>query len=356
MKKRVTTILCLALLAPIISTLSTVYAENITPIESVEWGTQTEEASEEVDEEIVEEVAEESIEETQDTTVTIDTSSPLAFLEGMSQLDPRSVEYVYFVSEGEAMNARSQNSLKDGEKYYTAQLTPPFLPSAVFFKSDRQAIQEAYLSVDDLIQYAADALNTQPQIYAETIVEDFYVFAQENYEDLQGKVVQLDSTEMPLNQDNLEMLRVEDYLTAVSLEWLSHEEVQNAFEENEMGQQVMINGEIGALFNEIAQAKQADYPELSEFFAEAASDIEGTINVDYTNQVFGIGLVATNGQEQVTGMELYLLANAGKIIDFSEDIIFSQDEFKEFVGFDAVQEITEFEASLTPDMFETTEE
>ena len=118
----------------------------------------------------------------------------------------------------------------------------------------------------------------------------------------------------------------------------------------------MIAGDIGVLYNEIAQAKQEEYPELSEFFDRATTAIEGTMNVDYENGVFGMGLVAMNDEEQMTGIELYLLESAGTIIDFTDEIVYSYEEFAEFVGFDVIQEINELEATLTPDMFETTEE
>lgn len=380
--KKSLSLLVLALLFGLSSTVITTFAENISPIESVEWGQEStseapaEEENQESSDESVEETSEETSEEATEDASTeessevesiveteevpmesaLDTSSPLAFLEGVSQLDQRSVEYASFVVVGEEMDLISQNSLKDGDKYYTAQLRPPYLPSAIFSRSDRESIQEAHISVDDLIQYAADALNTQPQIYAGTVVEDFYVFTQENYDELQGKVVQLDSTEGGLNSANLEMFRVEDFLTEVAIEWLGHEEVINAFEANEMGEQVMISGDIGALYNEIAQAKQEEYPELSEFFDRATTAIEGTMNVDYENGVFGMGLVAMNDEEQMTGIELYLLESAGTIIDFTDEIVYSYEEFAEFVGFDVIQEINELEATLTPDMFETTEE
>ena len=58
----------------------------------------------------------------------------------------------------------------------------------------------------------------------------------------------------------------------------------------------------------------------------------------------------------MTGIELYLLESAGTIIDFTDEIVYSYEEFAEFVGFDVIQEIKELEATLTPDMFETTEE
>src|SRR5699024_9611694 len=375
--KKSLSLLVLALLFGLSSPVITTFAENISPIESVEWGQEStseapaEEESQESSDESVEETSEETSEEATEDASTeessevesiveteevpmesaLDTSSPLAFLEGVSQLEQRSVEYASFVVVGEEMDLISQNSLKDGDKYYTAQLRSPYLPSAIFSRCDRESIQEAHISVDDLIQYAADALNTQPQIYAGTVVEDFYVFTQENYDELQGKVVQLDSTEGGLNSANLEMFRVEDFLTEVAIEWLGHEEVINAFEANEMGEQVMIAGDIGVLYNEIAQAKQEEYPELSEFFDRATTAIEGTMNVDYENGVFGMGLVAMNDEEQMTGIELYLLESAGTIIDFTDEIVYSYEEFAEFVGFDVIQELNELEATLLPLFF-----
>ena len=173
---------------------------------------------------------------------------------------------------------------------------------------------------------------------------------------MEGKVVQLNSVEGDISDSNLEMFRVEDYITEVALEWLGNEEVQNAFEDNELGQQVLIEGDIGTLFNEIAKQKQAEHPELSDFFSNVDSDFGGTINVDYTYGVFGVGLVATNAEGQTEGIEMYISASSGIIVDFSDDILYSYDEFVELVGFDFIADMNEIESTLTADMFETVTE
>lgn len=360
-KALILSVLFMNLIAP---TAVTIGAENISPIESIEeWGEveSTEEEGSQVSvESSVSEEVESSVEESEsaeeaqaDTqTIELDTTNPKAFLESLKQQERRALEYVHFVTEGDAVQMISKNTLRDGNKYYTAEMEPPFLPSALFFNSDRQAVQEAYLSVDDLIKFSADALNQQPQIYEGTIVEDFYVFSQENYAELEGKVIRLDSVEEETTQSNLEMFGVEDYLIEVSLEWLANEDVQNAFTDNELGKQVLIEGDIATLFNDIAKEKLADHPELSEFFSNNTSDFGGTINVDYTYGVFGIGLVSVNEEEQTEGIELYISTSSGVIMDFSEEIVYSQGDFVDFVGFDIIAEINELEASLTPDMFE----
>lgn len=347
-----------------------VMAENISPIESVDWLEESSEAvgeessqeeSEEVEETMESESPEESSEtvetddaaseeESQASTNSLDTSNPLAFLESLSQFDRRTVEYVNFMSEGENVEMVSQNTLIDGEKFYTAQLIPPFLPQALFLQSDGEAVQSAHISLDDLIKYSADALNTQPQIYEGTVVEEFYSFAQENYDALVGKVVELDPATNALAGSTLEVIRIESYLTEVALEWLGREEVLAAFESNELGEQVLINGDLATSFNEIAQAKQANYPELAEFF-EVFVNVEGTINADYNNGVFGFGLLVPNGEDNITGLELYIAQSQGEIIDFADEIVFTYDEFSELVGSDVIQQINELESGLTADQF-----
>lgn len=347
-----------------------VMAENISPIESVDW---LEESSEAVGEESSQEESEEaeettesespeessetvetddaaSEEESQASTNSLDTSNPLAFLESLSQFDRRTVEYVNFMSEGENVEMVSQNTLIDGEKFYTAQLIPPFLPQALFLQSYGEAVQSAHLSLDDLIKYSADALNTQPQIYEGTVVEEFYSFAQENYDALVGKVVEVDPATNDLAGSTLEVIRIESYLTEVALEWLGREEVLAAFESNELGEQVLINGDLATSFNEIAQAKQANYPELAEFF-EVFVNVEGTINADYSNGVFGFGLLVPNSEDNITGLELYIAQSQGEIIDFADEIVFTYDEFSELVGSDVIQQINELESGLTADQF-----
>lgn len=347
-----------------------VMAENISPIESVDWLEESsesvgEESSQEENEEVIEIMESESPEESSETVETddaaseeesqastnsLDTSNPLAFLESLSQFDRRTVEYVNFMSEGENVEMVSQNTLIDGEKFYTAQLIPPFLPQALFLQSDGEAVQSAHLSLDDLIKYSADALNTQPQIYEGTVVEEFYSFAQENYDALVGKVVEVDPATNDLAGSTLEVIRIESYLTEVALEWLGREEVLAAFESNELGEQVLINGDLATSFNEIAQAKQANYPELAEFF-EVFVNVEGTINADYSNGVFGFGLLVPNSEDNITGLELYIAQSQGEIIDFADEIVFTYDEFSELVGSDVIQQINELESGLTADQF-----
>ncbi|XJS10409.1 hypothetical protein ACF3NG_09765 [Aerococcaceae bacterium WGS1372] len=352
-----------------------VLAENISPIESIEWGDgvssepESETTSETTNEVEVNEASEsdektdasskestsENAQSEPDAKPSLDTSNPLAFLESLAQFERRTIEFVNFLSEDENVEMVSQNTLVDGNKYYTAQLIPPFLPKTLFLKTDGEVTQAAHLSLDDLMKYAADALNTQPQIYEGTVVEEFYNFSQENYEKFDGKVVEIDSTSNALAESTVKITRIEAYLTEVALEWLSQENVINAFETNELGEQILINGDLATSFNEIAQAKQANYPELGDFF-ESFVNIEGTMNADYTNGVFGFGLIVPGEGEDVKGLEMYIAQSQGEIIDFSEDIIFSYEDFSELAGKDIIQEMQEFEESITADQFEQTTE
>lgn len=342
--------------------------ENITPIESVDWidngsdetddeGAAPEEeidTAEEVSSESESEIAASEEENTSEVAGDqhVDTTNPSSFLSDLSQLEQRIIEYVSFETEAGNMELISQNMLKDQDKVYAARLIPPYLPQALFLRVNNSQVEEAFMSVDDIIKYSADALNTQPVIYEGTVAEDFYVFSQENIDALQGTVVQMESSDNLIADETVYINLVEAFLTEVSIEWLAEQAVQDAVYETELGQQVDINGEIGQLFNELADSKEADYPELAEFFALYTEGYEGTITIDYENQLFGIGLLYNLDQEQLAGTELYIQASEAGIIDFGDEIIYSYDEFVELVGFDVISDIRELEASLTPDMFQ----
>lgn len=360
----------IVLLSQILAIPSAVIAENISPIQSIDWADESQDESteeissseeslsdedevasqeggtEQSDEELIEEAA-------QSDTIAdseLNTSDPRQFLESLAQRDQRTVEFVNFMSEGENVEMVSQNTLMDGNKYYTAQLIPPFLPQALFLKIDEDGNQLTHMSLDDLIKYTADALNSQPQIYEGTVVEELYTFAQDHYDEIEGRVVEIDPTTNTLTESIIEITRIEAYLTEVTLEWLGQEGVLDAFEANELGEQILINDDLATSFNDIAQSKQADYPELSDFFEEFVN-VEGTMNVDYTNGVFGFGLIIPGEGEDLKGIELYIAQSQGAIIDFSEDIIYTYDEFSEFVGSDVIQQIKELEESLAVEDF-----
>lgn len=360
----------IVLLSQILAIPSAVIAENISPIQSIDWADESQDESteeissseeslsdedevasqeggaEQSDDELIEEAAQ------SDTTADseLNTSDPRQFLESLAQRDRRTVEFVNFMSEGENVEMVSQNTLIDGNKYYTARLIPPFLPQTLFLKIDEDGNQLTHISLDDLIKYTADALNSQPQIYEGTVVEELYTFAQDHYDEIEGRVVEIDPTTNTLTESIIEITRIEAYLTEVTLEWLGQEGVLDAFEANELGEQILINDDLATSFNDIAQSKQADYPELSDFFEEFVN-VEGTMNVDYTNGVFGFGLIIPGEGEDLKGTELYIAQSQGAIIDFSEDIIYTYDEFSEFFGSDVIQQIKELEESLAVEDF-----
>lgn len=335
--------------------------ENISPIESVEWiGGQEAESSPEEDLSLEEETGleessfeeETTVEESEATEEEVNTSEPAAFVSDLSQADLKMIEYVSFATLGEEFELTSINMLRDQNKFYSARMTPPFLPQAKFFSSeDGQSIDQAYMSIDDLIKYAADSLNTQPQIYEGTVVEDFYVFSQEHFAEMEGRVVLLEDFEDIVLEDSLLLTQIESFITDVAVDWLSEESVQNAVMETELGLQYTINEENGLLFNEIADRYEADYPDLAEIFALYEEGYEGTMTIDYESGQFGIGLLYNSSEELLSGLELYIRQSDAGIIDFTEEIIYDYDAFVEFVGFDVIAEFQALEASLTADMF-----
>lgn len=357
-QKKLRLVSLLGLLIPVLFPLLGINAaENISPMESIEWIVGGEESLEEDSEETTEEseAAEESEEVESEESVDseeVDTDDASSFVADLRQADQRMVEYVNFATVGEEFQLSSINMLRDEDKFYTASMTPPFLPQAMFFRTaEDETVDVAYISIDDLIKYAADSLNTQPQIYEGTFVEDFYIFTQENFADMEGKVVLVEDLQDEILEESLLLAQIESFVTDVAIEWLEDEDIQNAMVETDLGNQYNITDDNAILFNEIADRYEADYPDLSDFFALYEAGYEGTMTVDYTNGQFGIALLYDSSEELLSGLELYLRKSDAGIIDFSDDIVYGYDEFVDFVGFDLISEIKALESSLSADMF-----
>lgn len=338
--------------------------ENITPIESVEWipgdepeeSIDSEEGSEDIEETTTEgledtdeEVTEESTEE--NFQADYDNSTYLSFMQSIQSAEAKAFEYVNFVAEGEAFTALSHSLVKNGDYYYITQLYPPFLPTTHLIESDRQEIQAGYYSLDDLMINAADGLNQQPQIYSETVVEEFYGFSQDNYEELEGKYVEVEVESLPLTDISLEMFQLEDFMIQVLIDWLEYDVVNESFLETELGQQVDITGEVGDLFNEIVNNYVEEYPEVTPFLEQFPQGFQGTVMFNLENGLVGLGLISEFTETYTAGTELYIEYREPNPVDLTEEAVITSEEITELFGRDVIQEIQDLEQSLTADMF-----
>lgn len=361
-KKWLTCLTVLALLP-----MTSIKADNLTPIKRIEWKgsnsetsteslTDTEEATEADESSEGEQEGTDSAEELSIDQISHD--SPLEFVKTLSRVKQRSLEYVSFAKGEETMSLLSHTLHKDGDRYFIAQVYPPFLPHTQYVESDRQSIQQAYLSLEELKAYAADALEQQPQIYQESPVAQLHDFFQQNEaeQDFSDKCLVLDPQNSRLGPIVMDMFTIEAFLMDVIEEWLTHESVNEAFVETELGIQVDIHGANGELFNQIAQERMGNYPGVESFMEQFSQGIAGTLMINYEKNLLGLGLIAEVTDELVTGSEIYLEASEDAIPPFTADQLITAEQFNEMVGFDVLKELNEFEANLTADQFVPVEE
>ena len=359
-------LICLTVLA--LLPVTSIKADNLTPIKRIEWkGSNSEASTEEPSMDLEETMeAEESPEGEQERTDSaeelstdqISHESPLEFVKTLSRVKQRSLEYVSFAKGEETMSLLSHTLHKDGDRYFIAQVYPPFLPYTQYVESDRQSIQQAYLSIDELKAYAADALEQQPQIYQESPVAQLHDFFQQNEAapDLSDKCLVIDPQNSRLGPIVMDMFTIETFLMDVIEEWLAYDSVNEAFMETELGIQVDIHGANGELFNQIAQERMSNYPGIESFMEQFSQGIAGTLMINYDKNLLGLGLIAEATDELVTGSEIYLEASEDALPPFTADQLMTTDQFNELVGFDVLKEVNEFEASLTADQFVPVEE
>ena len=348
----------------LVSTIVQANAENITPIETIEWPGEetkpaestTQEDTSQIEENTGEGTHQELTSESQVEIVTdIDTSSPLAFVESLIQQNQRSIEYVSFAQGLESVNVLSHTLYKQADRYNAIQMYPPFLPYSEYFVASEGDISSTYLSLDDLLTFASDGLNQQPQIYEGSPLEDFYTFAQENITQIEGKFVEVSTEEARLAPIVSEIFVIEPFITDVLLEWLSDESVSAQFVETDLGFQLDIVGPVGDTFNQIVEAKRAEYPGIESFLEQFTEGITGTVLLNYEKNIIGLGLISEASDEVVSGAEIYIELSEKEVATFEEANVITRDELNAEIGFDILEAIQEFEGTLTADMFVNTE-
>lgn len=315
---------------------------NISPVEQIEEiiPTDNEQAAEssldnnELSAE--EQTSTESTEEASgDLTNEIDPARPSSLVEAIAAQQGHTTSDVTFfenVSE-EEFKESSRAYIRDEDIYYLILLESLTLPEMFMLQVEEGQVARAFMSVDDLMSLAAEALNTNPDAYVGTKIEDFYQVSQENMEDFVGTFVEEIDSKADYQAILEQTVALDELLLKVVTEWLAHEVVIETGVAVEDGQVFGLDETTEPVFTEIITKYAADYPELAPLLAQFSTGYQGNIALNFELGELGLGLVGEGG-----GIQYFIRLEEFEVPLPTDDLLFSADEFIEKVGFDVISE------------------
>ncbi|AXY26618.1 hypothetical protein CL176_11740 [Suicoccus acidiformans] len=370
--KRVKIILTTMVLGLLLADVSkAVLAENISPIESIEWGTGVTSESVEMSEESeaesqstenleaasgeTEEPAQEDSAKEEDSMAEASESSleevstPQELLNRLiNGNDTKVLQYTVFdLMAGQIQGI--QKVLMYGDNYaYLSRNEPPYLPQSIMFEVDAEGTpQRVFVSLEDVMKYAADAMTIFPESYAGTVVEEFYQYSQEHAAELENKFVELDLSE-ELLADYQEANQLNQWLLQAVASWMDTEGI-DATRVSEEGADLFQIEQDEALhqqFNEIAQGKASDMNAIADFTGNFTEGYFGSVSFAYALNELGVALLNQPNETADTGLEYYLNIADVSFYPIEDEQILSQEAFEELLGFEFLQALQELNASL----------
>lgn len=370
--KRVKIILTTMVLGLLLADVSkAVLAENISPIESIEWGTGVTSESVEMSEESeaesqstenleaasgeTEEPAQEDSAKEEDSMAEASESSleevstPQELLNRLiNGNDTKVLQYTVFdLMAGQIQGI--QKVLMYGDNYaYLSRNEPPYLPQSIMFEVDAEGTpQRVFVSLEDVMKYAADAMTIFPESYAGTVVEEFYQYSQEHAAELENKFVELDLSE-ELLANYQEANQLNQWLLQAVASWMDTEGI-DATRMSEEGADLFQIEQDEALhqqFNEIAQGKASDMNAIADFTGNFTEGYFGSVSFAYALNELGVALLNQPNETADTGLEYYLNIADVSFYPIEDEQILSQEAFEELLGFEFLQALQELNASL----------
>lgn len=370
--KRVKIILTTMVLGLLLADVSkAVLAENISPIESIEWDTGATSESVEMSEESeaesqstenleaasgeTEEPAQEDSAKEEDSMAEASESSleevstPQELLNRLiNGNDTKVLQYTVFdLMAGQIQGI--QKVLMYGDNYaYLSRNEPPYLPQSIMFEVDAEGTpQRVFVSLEDVMKYAADAMTIFPESYAGTVVEEFYQYSQEHAAELENKFVELDLSE-ELLADYQEANQLNQWLLQAVASWMDTEGI-DATRVSEEGADLFQIEQDEALhqqFNEIAQGKASDMNAIADFTGNFTEGYFGSVSFAYALNELGVALLNQPNETADTGLEYYLNIADVSFYPIEDEQILSQEAFEELLGFEFLQALQELNASL----------
>lgn len=322
---------------------------NISPIEQIDEAIPTEETgvSEETEEslpteneatntedtELFSEVSSE--ESTMNTNSEIDPEIPNTLVDAIiSQQEHTTSDVTFFENmSADVFKETSRAYIRDEDIYYFILLDNLTLPEMFMLSVEDEQVDRTFMSVDDLMSLAAEALNTNPEAYSGTIIEDFYQVSQENMDQFIGKFVEETNSQRDYQSVLDETIALDSFLLTVVSEWLQHESVAGTGVAVDDGQVFGLDATTEPVFNEIIDKYAADYPELETFLAQFSTGFQGNIALNFELGELGLGLVGEGG-----GIQYFIRLEEFEVPLPTEDQLFTTEEFVEQVGFDVIAE------------------
>lgn len=318
---------------------------NISPIEQIEEAIPTEKPREEdvlpqdnetsvSDEaELFSEVTSE--ESAENLTAEINPEIPSSLVEAiLAQQEHTTSDVTFFENVSEdVFNESSRAYIRDEDVYYLILLDGLTLPEMFMLSVEENQVTRSFISVDDLMSLAAEALNTNPDAYVGTIIEEFYQISQEGMDEFVGKFVEETNSNADYQALLDETVALDKFLLTVMSEWLQHDAVMGTGVAVDDGQVFGLDETTEPVLREIIAKHAPDYPELESLLAQFSTGFQGNIALNFELGELGLGLVGEGG-----GIQYFIRLEEFEVPLPTDEQLFTADEFIERVGFDVISE------------------
>lgn len=233
--------------------------------------------------------------------------------------------------------------IRDQNIYYMILIEGTGLPEMYLLATEEEQIQQSYIAIDDLMSLTSELLNTDPDTYVGSVVEEFYIASQENIEEFSGKFVENTSQSDTYQTEFFETIALDKLLLAVMLEWLQDDAVKDTGLAVDDGMVFGLDEATEPVFAEIFERHSQEYPELEKFKAMFSTGFQGNIALNFDLMELGVGLVGEGG-----GIQYFLRLEEFEIPEPVEDQLYSLDEFNEQLGFDIIEELNRVRQETAP--------
>lgn len=233
----------------------------------------------------------------------------------------------------DVFNESSRAYIRDEDIYYLILLDGLTLPEMFMLSVEEGQVARSFISVDDLMSLAAEALNTNPDAYVGSIIEEFYQVSQENMDEFVGKFVEETNSKTDYQALLDETMALDNLLLMVVSEWLQHEAVTNTGVAVDDGQVFGLDATTEPVFKEIMAKHAPDYPELESLLAQFSTGYQGNIALNFELGELGLGLVGEGG-----GVQYFIRLEEFEVPLPTDEQLYTADEFIERVGFDVISE------------------
>lgn len=377
MRKQLLLFVILNLLIVAIQPISVLATENLSPVVTVEWGDKKEN-SESVTEETSTEVGKTSQNTSQDSTQEVtteevknnkdssqkssqeevesaDNGGPKDFVDILEIMKDDSVQtasdYYLLDIKGEDVKVVLRGYVSQDNIGYLTLQEPPFLPQTYLIETQENMITNAYLPMEQLANYAADAINMYPHVYASSPIEDFYVYVQENHEKIQGKFVQSNPEDDMLVSSYQEFLTINQFLKEVTIEFLETYGSELTMETHDNLSTLILQEDVAQKFTEIFVAKLNEEPAMDHFENWAEQGIEGTMTINQETLEIGLGLLSDQGEGVTKGIEYYIQPVEQAITMPNADQVLDEQGLIDLTGSNVVNDIDAFNQDVNVEDF-----